>query len=364
MLESSVQEFAKKVLKPRLEENDRFPWSEFFTDAVEKAVELEYFHVSLPEELNGWGGKLSPLNLILKSISEVDASLAAILLTNAVSQELLLSAGEAEFLRELFGRHKPSRDLLTAYPLLMNPEENEIELSAEKTTSGYTLSGRAEYVVMAPFSRWALMPAQVEKCQRYSFFLMDLDQKGVKSEGPVFSMGLHACPAADLILANAEARLIGKEDEGPELFERMVTRMLPAAASVACGLMRGSLREAIQYARKRKQGGRNIFDWSELRLILSDMMEKANVSQILLDHAFRAADGRESKWAEDACTAAIYILDAASDLTSNGIQALGGYGYTKHSFQERRFRDAQHLRSVFGTMNPRRLDYVERNFNR
>jgi alkylation response protein AidB-like acyl-CoA dehydrogenase len=182
-------------------------------------------------------------------------------------------------------------------------------------------------------------------------------------EGPILGMGLHACPAADLTLNNAKGRLIGKPGEGPRYNEQVMTRMLPAAAAISCGLMQGSLKEALQYSKKRKQGGRRILDWSELRLILADMAIKAKTADILLAQALRAVDGDDAKWAEDAYTAAIYILEAACDLTSNGIQALGGYGYTKHHFQERRFRDAQHLCSVFGTAIPRRLKFVKQCLN-
>jgi alkylation response protein AidB-like acyl-CoA dehydrogenase len=139
--------------------------------------------------------------------------------------------------------------------------------------------------------------------------------------------------------------------------------MLGAAAAISCGLMQGSLKEALQYSRKREQGGRRILDWSELRLILADMSLKAKTADILLDRALTAADSDAGGWMEDAYTAAIYILETACDLTSDGIQALGGYGYTKHHFEERRFRDARHLLSVLGTATPRRLNYVRQCLN-
>ncbi|MDO9264923.1 MAG: acyl-CoA dehydrogenase family protein [Desulfosalsimonadaceae bacterium] len=361
MLGNSVREFAAKELLPHLGENDRYPVSDFFAAAMGKALELGYFHVMFPEDLNGWGGKITPLALILKAIAEVDASLAAILLTNAVAQEILTLAGAGEVLREIAAAQTP-REFLTAYPLLTNPDEDKICLQAHDTDGRYTLTGQAEYVVLSPMAQRALLPARIAGSS-YAYFLVDLEQPGIRTEGPILGMGLHACPAADLTLDHAEGRLIGRIDEGPKYFDQAVPRMLPAAAAVSCGLMQGSLKEALQYSRKRMQGGRKILDWSELRLILADMALKGKTADILLAQALHAADADDDKWIEDAYTAAIYILDAACELTSNGIQALGGYGYTKHHFQERRFRDAQHLRSVFGSANPRKLDFVKKCLN-
>ena len=363
MLASSVREFAQKELLPHLADNDHYPVSDFFAAALSKALDLDFFHAMLPADLNGWDGKITPLSLILKNIAEVDASLSAILLTNAVAQEIVRLAGADGMLREMVAEARTPREFLTAYPLLTNPDEDEISLVAESQNGNYALTGQAEYVVLAPMARRAILPAKIASGNHYDFFWVDLEQPVIQMDGPILSMGLHACPAADLTLNNAKGRLIGKPGEGLKYFDQAMTRMLVAAAAVSCGLMQGSLKEALQYSKKRKQGGRRILDWSELRLILADMALSAKTADILLTQALRSADAGDAKWAEDAYTAAIYILEAACELTSNGIQVLGGYGYTKHHFQERRFRDAQHMLSVFGSAIPRRLNYVKQCLN-
>lgn len=362
MLASSVREFAQKELLPHLDEADRYPASGFFTVAMDKAFSLDFFHVMLPEELNGWGGRITPLSLILESIAEVDAGFAAILLTSATAQEMLRIAGADNMLKKNAEATSPG-EFLTAFPLMMHPDEDEIFLSAAGQNGHYALTGRVEYVVLGPMARQALIPARTAPGGDYDFFLVDLAQAAVKMDSPIFGMGLHACPGADLVLEGATGRLMGKPGEGMQYFAQTLPRMLVAAAAVSCGLMQGSLKEALQYCKRRKQGGRRILDWSELRLILADMALKARTADILLAQALRSADAKDARWAEDAYTAAIYILEEACELTSSGIQALGGYGYTKHHFQERRFRDAQHLKSAFGSAIPRRLDFAGKCLN-
>ncbi|MEW6079564.1 MAG: acyl-CoA dehydrogenase family protein [Thermodesulfobacteriota bacterium] len=363
MLDQSVREFAARQLAPHLPDNDRYPAGEFFDQALNKAMELDFFHVMLPEDLNGWGGRITPLGLILKAVAETDASLGAILLANAVAQDIIRLAGGGEILKEMVNGAQTPRELLLACPLLTNPDDEGIPLSAESRDGGYALSGRMDYVVPAPLVKKALVPARTVAGPGYDFFLVDLEQPGVTVEGPVLGMGLHACPAADLTFDRAKARLIGSPGQGPAVFNQAMTRTLPAAAAVSCGLMRGSLKEAVQYSRKRSQGGRRIIDWSELRLLLADMALKTRTAETLLDRAWQAADEEAAGWVEDAFTAAVYSLEQAGQVASDGIQALGGYGYTKDFFQERRFRDAQHLRCVFGNASLRRMSYVKQCLN-
>lgn len=363
MLEKSVREFAAKMLRPRLEESDRYPISDDFAKAVEKAMELEYFSVMLPEDMNGFGGKIFPLGLVLSCISETDAAMGAMILTNAVAQEIMLTAGETDLLKDICGKADRSRELLIAFPLLTDPEEDEILLSANNEDGKYRLSGTAEFVVMGPIARRALVPAKLGNEPGYGFFLVDMDVPEASSHKAIFSAGLHACPASDINFSDAPALLMGRMEDGPRYYEQTRMKMLPAAAAVAGGLMQGSMKEALSYCKKRRQGGRRIIDWSELRLILSDMLLAANTGRILLENAFRAVDAHSTKWAEDALTASVYVLETACGQTSDGIQALGGYGYTKHSFQERRFRDAQHLRSVFGSAVLRRLSFARLGLN-
>lgn len=362
MLGKSVREFAQKELLPHLSENDAYPAGEVFEKALKKAMGLDFFHVMLPEELNGWGGKLTPLAVILKQLAEVDASLAAILLTSAVAQDLMVCSGAGEMLSEIAAAQTPG-EFLIAYPLLSHPDEDDVKVTATPRNGHYQLTGPVAYVVLAPMAKQALVPAKVAPGTGYDFFLVALDQAQVKMDGPILSIGLHACPAADLLFSGAQARLVGGPGEGSRNFTKTLPRMLAAAAAVSCGLMRGSFTEALQYSRKREQGGRRILDWSELRLILADMSLKAKTADILLDRALTSADNNAAGWMEDAYTAAIYSLETACDLTSDGVQALGGYGYTKHHFEERRFRDARHLLSVFGSAIPRRLNYVQQCLN-
>ena len=69
----------------------------------------------------------------------------------------------------------------------------------------------------------------------------------------------------------------------------------------------------------------------------------------------RAVDGREKGWEQKALAAAIHIQESALQVTTDGVQALGGVGYMQDFGQEKRFRDAKHIQACFGLTPMKRL---------
>jgi alkylation response protein AidB-like acyl-CoA dehydrogenase len=136
--------------------------------------------------------------------------------------------------------------------------------------------------------------------------------------------------------------------------------MHAAAAAIACGIMKGSFLEAYAYAKERFQGGREIIKWSELRMILSIMSLKVHTAELVLAEACRAIEGKLSGWEMMSRAAAIRIQDDACDVTTEGIQVLGGYGYMKDYGQEKRFRDAKQVQAFLGFSPMKKLKYFER----
>ena len=111
-----------------------------------------------------------------------------------------------------------------------------------------------------------------------SFFPVDLDDQNVKKSEPVFTLGLHACPAVDETFPHAPARPIGEENAGRQYFEKVSPEMNAAAAAMNAGILRGVYNEAVAYSQNREQGGRPIINWSEIGMMLASILVKADVA--------------------------------------------------------------------------------------
>lgn len=360
MFEELAADFGVKELVLGRQENDRYPYGPLFEDVLKKARAAGFFSVTLPGELDGAGQGTTALCLLLKGICRFDASLGGVIFADTLAKELVYRARGFELLSELLPKVGDYTGFLVAFPAYRDPGE-DVELVAKREGDGaYSLMGASDYVVLGGLAASAVLPATVEGVEGFSYFFVDLAGKGVQKSAPVLSLGLHACPAVDMTLNGASGTLIGEEGMGAAYLERAAERMHAAAAAMALGVMQGSFEDALLYAKQRRQGGREIVDWTEVRRILARMAVKAKAADMIVNEACRAADANEAGWQLGAKAAALIIPEMACELTADGIQLLGGNGYMEDYGQEKRFRDAEQIRSLLGFAPMRELGLVTR----
>lgn len=363
MLEKASAEFARKELAPVRQENDAYPFAPFFEGILKKAHDLDFFHVTLPESCNGMGQGITALCVTLYNICAEDSSLGGIVFTNAAAQELLIAAEAEDLLISITKAPNTVYDGLIGTPIFNNPIDIGNTADVVRQNGGHLISGRVEYVTAGNIARYAVIPAKDDSPNDYSFFLLDLSADGVSISEPVHSLGLHACPSVDITMSNVPCAPAGKAGTGPLCFEKMTDRMSAAAAAMSAGIMKGAFKEALEYSRGRFQGGRKIVNWSELRMILAEMAVRVKTAEAMISGVCQAVDRQAAGWQEYARAAAIDIQRSACDLTTDGIQVLGGVGYMKDFGQEKRFRDAKHIQALLGMVPMKKLRFIDRLIN-
>ncbi|MGE5416545.1 MAG: acyl-CoA dehydrogenase family protein [Acidobacteriota bacterium] len=350
--------FANKELIPNRETNDKYPFGPFWDDILTEANEVGFFSICAPCEIGGTGQGMAALCTILQALCQSDASLGGIIFANTTAQEIMLTAGCGEELAAVLAEAAQAHDFLLAFPSFNNPSEMKPDVKARKDGDSYVLDGTLEYLVLGGLAKYAIVPAFIEGQTVYSFFLVKLTGGGITLGEPIFSLGLHACPAVDAKFSAAKAKLIGIEGLGNQYFSAIVDKMSTAAAAMGAGIMQGSFNEALAYCKERYQGGKPIAQWSEVQMILSSIAVKAKAAEMIVLHAMYAVDNREPGWASTSRAAAIHILELACDATTDGIQMLGGYGYMKDYGQEKRFRDAKQIQALLGLHPMKKLSFI------
>lgn len=360
MLAELANQFSAGELEGKQEERDRYPFAPFFDDAVGKAAEVGFLALTLPEEMGGSGGGLCELTTVLEIICRTDASLGCVIFTDSMAQRVMLLSGSDELLSSVYTGDRGYPASLLAFCSFTDPNQLAGDIRAVPDGGGYRLSGSVPYLVLGNVAGSAVIFAPLEGDSRPSCFLVDLEGVGVQRSEPVLSLGLRACPAVDLTLNAAAGRLVGDEGRGGEQYREAADRMSVAAAAMASGVMRGSFDEALSYARRRRQGAREIVDWSEVRMILADMAVKVKASGMLVAGACLAIQNGEPGWRQGSRAAALQVQEMACGLTDNGIQVLGGNGYMKEYGQEKRFRDAGQIKSLLGLVPMKKLACMDR----
>jgi alkylation response protein AidB-like acyl-CoA dehydrogenase len=214
-------------------------------------------------------------------------------------------------------------------------------------------------LALAPIAAHALIPAKISGQEGYSFFLVKLSDPKVKISDPVFSLGAHSCPVADLTLKDVDAELVGHEGKGADYFREAANIMYVAAAAISLGIMRGSFDYALTYSNEREQGGWPIVNWSMIKTMLADMAIQVKIGDMAVSGACSAIEKKIAGWDLYTKTTALHIQDVACQVTSDGIQILGGYGYMKDYGQEKRFRDAQQIKTLIGMAPLRKVALLD-----
>lgn len=361
--EDLIISYAKGELKPHVEEHDKYPFGTLDIDVIESAFhkiyDLGFMGIMLPEKYAGIGQGISAMCMMLGHLAEVDASYSLIIFTSALSQQIILSAKADAIAEKIYPNADKAQDYLIAFPSFTDPGQATELPKASSSGKGYTLKGKLDYLVMGNFSNWAVLPAMVVGRQGYSFFLVNLNDKGVRKSDPVFSLGLHACPIIDIILDGVNAEIIGEEDQGEKYFQTASRVMHAAAAAINAGIMRGSLKEALDYTKEREQGGRAVINWSEVRMILANMAIKSMTAELCVTQTCKAIDENLKDWGRISIASALHVHELACELVNDGVQVLGGNGYMKDYGQEKRYRDARQVQALLGSVPLKKLALIK-----
>jgi alkylation response protein AidB-like acyl-CoA dehydrogenase len=350
---------ADKELAPRVAEHEaaeRFPEGVFGVLGAAGLLGLPY-----PEEQGGGG---QPYEVYLQVLEELGARWAAVAVAVSVhglSCYALANHGTPEQ-RERWLPDMLGGALLGAYSL-SEPQAGSdaaaLTCRAERTPEGYRIDGTKAWITNGGRADFYTLFARTspDGARGISCFLAPADTEGLSFGRPEDKMGLRAIPTTsahwDHALLDTD-RLIGAEGQGlPIAFGALDSGRLGIAA-VAVGLAQGALDDAVAYAKERRTFGRRIIDHQGLGFLLADMAAAVDSARATyLDAARRRDAGRP--YSRQASVAKLVATDAAMKVTTDAVQVLGGYGYTRDFPLERYMREAKIMQIFEGTNQIQRL---------
>ena len=131
------------------------------------------------------------------------------------------------------------------------------------------------------------------------------------------------------------------------------TRVTIAAQAV--GIAQGALDFAMGYVKERKQFGKAIADFQGIQFMLADMGMKLEAARQLTYAAAGKCERGDADLTYFGAAAKCFASDAAMEITTDAVQLLGGYGYTRDYPVERMMRDAKITQIYEGTNQVQRI---------
>ncbi|MEV0946486.1 acyl-CoA dehydrogenase family protein [Rhodococcus sp. NPDC049939] len=353
-----TRDVAEKILTPIVDEHEKsetYPAGVFATLGEAGLLSLPY-----PEE---WGGGGQPYEVYLQVLEELAARWAAVAVAVSVHSlacHPLMVFGTDEqkqrWLPDMLGGNT-----IGAYSL-SEPQAGSdaaaLACRATPTDGGYVVNGTKAWITHGGIADFYNLFARTGEGSRgISCFLVPKETKGLTFGKPEEKMGLHAVPTTsahyDDAFVPAERR-IGAEGQGLQIAFSALDSGRLGIAAVAVGLAQAALDEAVAYARERAAFGKRIIDHQGLGFLLADMAAAVDSARATYLDAARRRDAG-LPYSRNASVAKLVATDAAMKVTTDAVQVLGGYGYTRDFRVERYMREAKITQIFEGTNQIQRL---------
>jgi alkylation response protein AidB-like acyl-CoA dehydrogenase len=171
-------------------------------------------------------------------------------------------------------------------------------------------------------------------------------------------MGIRGSPTREVILTDVRvphSAVVGDVNGGFGLAMRTLDFSRPTVAAQALGIAQGAFDFAVGYVNERQQFGQPIAAFQGMQFMFADMAMKIETARLAVYRAATAVDEADSNVSYWAAIAKCYASDVAMSVTTDCVQALGGYGYVKEYPVERLMRDAKITQIYEGTNQIQRV---------
>ena len=353
-----VREIAAKELLPRsaeAEATETFPRDVFRLLGDAGLLGLPY-----AEEYGGGAQPYEVYLQVLEEIGSVWASVGVGVSVHALSCFGLVSFGteeqRSEWLPDMLGG-----SLLGAYCLSeahAGSDPAAMKTTARRDGDSYVLNGAKAWTTHGGNADFYKVMARTSDDRNgISCFLVPADTDGLTADPPERKMGLTGSSTATMRFDDVRipaSRLLGAEGDGLRIALAGLDAGRLGIAAVATGLAQGALDAAVAYARERETFGKPIIEHQGLAFVLADMEAAIQSARATTLHAARLKDAGRP-FSREASIAKMVATDNAMKVTTDAVQVLGGYGYTRDFPVERFMREAKVMQIFEGTNQIQRM---------
>ena len=355
---SLVREFADKELAPRATEaeaDETFP-----RELFKKLGGLGVLGLPYPQEYGGGDQPYEVYLQVLEEVASVWASVSVGISVHALSCFGLATFGTEEQ-RQRWLPDMLEGDLLGAYCLSeahAGSDPAAMRTSAVRDGATYVLNGAKAWTTHGGHADfYTVMARTSEDRNGISCFLVPADTQGLSADPPERKMGLTGSATATMRFDNVHVpvdRRLGEEGDGLKIALAGLDAGRLGIASVATGLAQGALDHAVAYAKERESFGKTLIEHQGLAFLLADMEAAVQSGRAMTLHAARLKD-QGLPFSREASIAKMVATDNAMKVTTDAVQVLGGYGYTRDFPVERYMREAKVMQIFEGTNQIQRM---------
>ena len=356
-----ARDFARKEMAPRAEHYDEaaeFPW-----EVVKKAHAAGLLNTVIPEEFGGVGAGSVEECLMAEELFAGDAGMGSSLLANNLGLTPILVAGTAEQ-QERFFTPFLEEPIMGAFCLTESnagSDVSNLHTSWRRDGDEYVINGSKMFITNGGVASLYTVFTTAEPGKRnyraFSAFVVPRDAPGVSVGKKENKMGHRCSDTSEVIFDEVRVpadHLLGKEGAGFKVAMKTLDKSRAGIGASAVGIARAAMEAAVQYAKERKTFGKPLAAHQAIQFMLADMAIKIETARLITWKAAWLADQGLPNGHESAI-AKCYSTDMAMQVTTDAVQILGGYGYSKEYPVERYMRDAKLMQIYEGANQIQRM---------
>ncbi|MEQ9315532.1 MAG: acyl-CoA dehydrogenase family protein [Henriciella sp.] len=340
-------------LENQVGETDEVP-----QDIVDEMKQLGLFGLAVPEEFGGLGLDMETECLVALELGRTSPAFRSVAGTNiGIGSQALVLFGTPEQ-KEKWLPGIASGDLISSFALTepgAGSDAGSLTTKAIRDGDHYVLNGTKRYITNANkadlFTVMARTAPDVKGAKGVSAFVVERDTPGVSVGQPEKKMGQQGAHVCDVIFEDARVpveNLIGNEGEGFKVAMSVLDKGRLHISAVATGMSERLIKEMVNYASERVQGGKPIIEHQLIQALLADSQAETYAAKCMILDAARKRDAGENVTLL-ASSAKLFATEANGRVADRAVQVFGGAGYITDYGIERFYRDARIFRLYEGT---------------
>ncbi len=342
-----------------VDENARYP-----QEAADALLAADFHAPHVPEEYGGAGADALATVIVIEEVARACASSSLIPAVNKLGSLPVMISGSEELKKEYLTKLAKGEG---GFSYALSEPEAGSDAGGMKTTAVrdgdyWVLNGVKRWITNAGESEFYTVMAVTDPEKRtrggISAFLVEKSDEGVSFGAPEKKLGIKGSPTREVYLDKVRiphSRMIGEEGTGFTTAMKTLDHTRITIAAQAVGIAQGALDYALGYVQERKQFGKAIAEFQGLQFMIADMGMKIEAARQMT----YAAAGRSEREDKDltffGAAAKAFASDVAMEVTTDAVQLLGGYGFTRDYPVERMMRDAKITQIYEGTNQVQRI---------
>ncbi|MHB1957120.1 MAG: acyl-CoA dehydrogenase family protein [Sulfobacillus sp.] len=350
MLKETIHQFAAKEVAPLAAAVDRdgvFPAKNF-----RKLGSMGLLGITVPEEFGGAGGTYTDMMIVTEELACACTATAVAFAANAALFSDNLARNGSDYLKQQYLPGACSGELVGGIAMTEPSTGSNVmsmQTRAERRGDHYVLNGSKILITNAPIGDVFIVYAKTNPSggsDGISAFVVDKTFPGFHRGRAFDKMGWRGSPTGELIFDDCivpHENLLGFLNRGTDVLMSGLNSERLAMGALSIGLARGAYEFSFQYAKDREQFGQSLIGFQLIQDKLVTMAMNVEMARLLVYKGAAMMDqgtrGRDANLL--ASYAKLFASEMSMTTTTEAVQILGGYGFTKDFPVERMMRDAK-----------------------